>query len=123
MDPHEMFSAMEARLEEIRVDQKARADLEDEAERGGAGRVQSGTTTFQRKVNANMEILAQEGEDGDDMYEKAVLMTLRENPGSGSERTQPPVDGAGGGGHGLNSVMILNLKKTRGMPVGYNWWD
>ena len=118
VDPHQMFSAIEARLEEIRNDQKARADLDDEAERGGAGRSQSGTTTtFQRRLNANLEILAQEGEDGDDMYEKAVLMTMRENPGTGSERTQPPAPGAGGGGHGLNSVM---LSVTTG-PLNLGW--
>ncbi len=55
MDPHKLFAAMEARLEQIRIDQKAKANLDDEAERGGAVRSLAGTTEFQRRVKMNME--------------------------------------------------------------------
>ena len=108
MDPHALFAAMETRLEEIRIDQRTKADLDDEAERGGAGRHQSGTTEFQRRVNMNMELLAQEGKDTCDVYREACVMALRQNPSSefDPDGTQPPADDAGEGGGGLNSTRV-----------------
>ena len=120
MDPHELFAAMETRLEQIRIDQKAKANLDDEAERGGAGRNLSGTTEFQRRVKMNMEYLAQEGKDEDDQYEEACRMALRQishRSPSDSGGTQPPAHSAGGGGHRLNSV---NIAVTTG-PFNQGW--
>ena len=122
VNPTAMFNAIEVRLEEIRVDEKAHADLNEDALRGGIGRSKAGTSEFLRKVQNNIELLLEDGQDHEDVYREAVLLAqgqCNQDPANGSGDTLPHLPGGSGGGGRLDSASIHVSVMTS--PLNHTW--
>merc|ERR1712077_152057 len=73
VDPEELLNEVVKRLEIIKKAQKAKADLNEEARLGGF-RSTSGASDFERKMQHQIELLEQDGNDYEDIAATAASM-------------------------------------------------